>query len=68
MMVTQYEILTTAIEAGFFAIPRETTFAELAGVLNISDQAVSEHLRRAQWGLLQATVLTDSTASSLWVG
>jgi predicted DNA binding protein len=55
----QRAVLMTAIEAGFFAIPRETTLAELAEELDISDQAVSDHLRRAQWNVLQATVLAD---------
>jgi hypothetical protein len=55
----QRSVLMTAIEAGFFAIPRETTLAELAAELDISDQAVSDHLRRAQWNVLQATVLAD---------
>jgi predicted DNA binding protein len=52
----------TAIDAGFFAIPRETTLADLAAELDISDQAVSDHLRRAQRNLLQATVLDDPAA------
>jgi predicted DNA binding protein len=39
----QRTVLMTAIEAGFFAIPRETTLAELAVELDISD-----HLRRAR--------------------
>jgi predicted DNA binding protein len=55
----QRTVLMTAIEAGFFTIPRETTLAELAGELGISDQAVSDHLRRAQWNVLEATVLAD---------
>ena len=55
----QRTVLMTAIEAGFFAIPRETTLAELAEELDISDQAVSDHLRRAQRNVLRATVLAD---------
>jgi predicted DNA binding protein len=58
----QREVLMTAIDAGFFAIPRETTLADLAAELDISDQAVSDHLRRAQRNLLQATVLDDPAA------
>ena len=59
----QRVVLVAAAEAGFFAIPRETTLAALAAALGISDQAVSELLRRAQWNLLQATVLADSPAA-----
>lgn len=58
LTVKHRAILMTAIEAGFFSIPRETTLVELADALDISDQAVSDHLRRAQWNLLQTTVLS----------
>jgi DNA-binding CsgD family transcriptional regulator len=43
----QREVLMTAIDAGFFAIPRETALADPAADLDISDQTVSDHLRRA---------------------
>ena len=43
----QREVLTTAIDAGFFATPRETALADPAADLDISDQTVSDHLRRA---------------------
>lgn len=54
----QRAILTTAIEDGYFAIPRGTT-SSIAAKLDVSDRAVSECLRRAQRNLLHATVLTD---------
>lgn len=50
----------TAIEAGYFAIARETTLVDLASTFDISDQAVSECLRRAQRNLVRATVLAES--------
>lgn len=50
---TQYGIsskqqiaLQTAIERGYYTVPRETTLEEIAAELNISRQAMSERLRR----------------------
>lgn len=43
----QYEALETAINLGYFEIPRETQLGEVADELDISDQALSERLRRA---------------------
>lgn len=42
----QYETLREAVERGYFKVPREVTFAELADELGISEQAVSERVRR----------------------
>jgi hypothetical protein len=58
------ETLLTALEVGYFAVPRETTLVELAAELGISDQAVSERLRRAQAKLLTTTLVggTDGPA------
>lgn len=44
----QRETLLTALEEGYFAIPRQITAEELAEKMDLSDQAVSERLRRAQ--------------------
>ena len=44
----QREVLTYAIENGFFDIPRRTSLVRLANEFDISDQAASERLRRAQ--------------------
>ena len=43
----QREALTLAVRMGYYDIPRGCTTAELAGELGISDQAVTERLRRA---------------------
>lgn len=45
---SQRETLNTAIEQGYFKIPRKVTLQGLADELGVSDQAVSERLRRAQ--------------------
>ncbi len=42
----QKEALLLAHERGYFAIPRKTSLVELATDLGISDQALSERLRR----------------------
>lgn len=43
----QLEALTLAVQMGYYDIPRRCTTKELAGKLDISDQAVTERLRRA---------------------
>jgi hypothetical protein len=42
----QREALRTALETGYFAIPRETSLEELSNRLDISDTATSQRLRR----------------------
>ncbi|MFB6184978.1 MAG: helix-turn-helix domain-containing protein [Haloarculaceae archaeon] len=44
----QHETLTLALASGFFEVPKETTMDELAAELDVSAQAVSERLRRAE--------------------
>ena len=53
----QFAALTTACEAGYFAVPREADLDELAEQLNISHQALSERLRRGQEALITETLL-----------
>lgn len=43
----QREALVRAIEGGYYDIPRQVSAAELADEFDISDQALSERLRRA---------------------
>jgi hypothetical protein len=62
----QREVLLVAAEAGYFSLPRESTLDDLAAELDISDQAVLERLRRAQWNVLRHTVLADA-AESTWL-
>jgi hypothetical protein len=46
LTAVQLETLETALEAGYFAVPRETTLQELAAELGVSDTAASQRLRR----------------------
>lgn len=48
----QYEVLRTAHEMGYFALPRESDAAEVAAALGVSTATFSEHLSVAQRKLL----------------
>lgn len=61
---SQRETLVLAFESGYFEIPRQATLAELAEVLDISEQGVSERLRRATDTVLRVTFQT-STAETV---
>ena len=49
----QREALKLALEAGYFDVPRRTTLNDLSKSLGVSDQAVSERLRRGQARLVK---------------
>ncbi|RJT06094.1 helix-turn-helix domain-containing protein [Halococcus sp. IIIV-5B] len=53
----QFEALDAALDAGYFAIPRETSLSELADRLDISHQALSERLRRATAALVEDALI-----------
>lgn len=53
----QREALVLARRRGYFEIPRRCTVADLAGELGISDQAMSERLRRAVGCLVGNTMM-----------
>ncbi|WP_136718487.1 helix-turn-helix domain-containing protein [Halorientalis salina] len=59
----QYEVLVTALELGYFSIPRDAQIGDLANELGISTDAVSQRLRRAMTNLTSNT-LTISTPES----
>jgi hypothetical protein len=52
----QWEALEAALEAGYFEIPREATLGTLSDDLDISHQALSERLRRANEILAEAAI------------
>lgn len=58
----QREVIVTALEGGYFEIPRETNLVEIAEELGISNQAVGERMRRAVGKLARSTVIADSDA------
>lgn len=53
----QREALSTAVDEGYYSIPRRISTKELAGKLDISDQATTERLRRAIITLTEHTLL-----------
>jgi predicted DNA binding protein len=58
----QYETLRLAVRNGYFRVPRGTTLGELADELEISHQALSERLRRAQASLIVNALTIDADA------
>lgn len=52
----QREVLVRAVEAGYYSIPRQISTKELAEEFDISDQAVTERLRRAITTLVTNTL------------
>lgn len=55
----QREALSLAYERGYFDVPRRATVVELSEEIGVSDQAISERLRRAQANLARAVVGSD---------
>jgi len=55
----QYDTLLQAVERGYFEVPRRVTFAELASDLGISEQAVSERVRRGADAVLTRVLLDE---------
>lgn len=56
LTVSQREVLRRALEMGYFDVPRKTSLGEIADELDVSSQALSTLLRRAQTNLLENTV------------
>jgi len=53
----QREAIVLAVERGYFDVPRGVTLVELAEELDVSQQAVSERVRRATGDVLQTVLL-----------
>ena len=53
----QYEALTLAVESGYFKVPREVEYEELADELDVSVQALSERVRRGTDKVLRGALL-----------
>lgn len=61
---SQREALTLALERGYYDVPRSCSTAELGDALGVSDQAVTERLRRGTDALVSNTLLRDATKDS----
>lgn len=57
----QREALVSALEQGYFSVPRQTTMESVAENLGISTSALSSRLRRGQQTLLRNTLVQDSS-------
>ncbi|MDF9746935.1 helix-turn-helix domain-containing protein [Natrinema salsiterrestre] len=53
----QYEALSLAVERGYFKVPREVEYEELADELGVSVQAFSERVRRGADKVLESVFL-----------
>lgn len=52
----QREILVTAVEEGYYTVPRETTHERIAGELDVQPSTVGEHLRKVEARVLSELV------------
>jgi predicted DNA binding protein len=56
---TQRETLIRAVEGGYYSIPRKMSTKDLAASFDVSDQAVTERLRRAIVTLVENTLIAS---------
>lgn len=59
----QRSALARAVEGGYYAIPRRISTKDLSEEFDISDQAMTERLRRAIANLAANTILVEETAA-----
>ena len=52
----QREILTIAVEEGYYQIPRRVTIEEIADALNLDSSTVGEHLQKVEACLVQEMI------------
>lgn len=60
----QREALQTATERGYYSLPRRTSTQELAEMFDLSDQAITERLRRGIETLVSNTLLLSPDAET----
>lgn len=54
---TQQRVLSLAIERGYFEVPRRATLRDIAAELDVSEQSVSETIRRGANKVLKQTLV-----------
>ena len=59
----QREAITMALRRGYFSTPRETTLGELADDLDITQQALSDRVRRATEKVVRRAVASSAAAA-----
>ena len=60
----QREALLTALDAGYYNVPRDSTMDDVAADLGISQQALSKRLRRGYRNLIKETLTVDDLDDS----
>lgn len=55
----QYQVLSTAVDAGYYNTPRECTLTEVANVLDIAKSTCSEILHRAEGKIIKRFMNED---------
>lgn len=60
----QYELLSAALEGGYFDVPRGTSLEELGTKFDVSQQSTSEMMRRAQRTIVAAAVDGTTTEAA----
>jgi predicted DNA binding protein len=60
----QRRALVTAVRNGYFEVPRRTTLGEVGSQLGITEQSVSESVRRGADKVLKSVLLEDSDRGS----
>lgn len=60
----QYAVLALASQRGYFSVPRTSSMADLADELGITQQAVSERLRRAHDTLIRSALAVGPQIST----
>lgn len=61
----QLEALEAAFEHGYYSIPREISLEELADILDVSHQALSEQLRRAHQQVVRSQIVSEKAKAEV---
>lgn len=60
----QHEVMQTAVELGYYEVPRRATCGDIAAELDCATSTVDEHLRKAESRLVGSIWRTPATAGS----
>jgi predicted DNA binding protein len=51
----QRDVVATAVDLGYYEVPREATLADVADALDVAASTVSDHLRKAESAVMKTT-------------
>lgn len=66
LTTAHHETLTTALNMGYYNVPRDTTMDELAGTLGVSQQALSKRFRRGYRNLIEDSLTVSPPDEGEW--